>query len=123
MAPTSTEMSALLRRWRTAFALVVAVAVLSACGDDGGGITQPDATVLTGSVVEAGTEVLLPDVLVGLGERTTRSNDRGQYRFEDLSPGDQVTLTASESGYLPYERTLILEQGTNVFDIALLPVD
>lgn len=93
----------------------------TACGgEDGGGITDPDVNVLQGVVVRAGTEVLLADVEVTLETRTVRSSDRGGYRFEDISVG-QRTLSASLPGYLPYERLMTLEEGTNSFDIALIP--
>lgn len=108
------------RRIERLAALVMMAIQWSACGDDGVGMTEPRGTVLQGSVVRAGTEVLLPDVPVTMESRTVFSNNRGEYRFED-PPLGEVTLTASLDGFLPYERRLEVVQGTNNFDIAMIP--
>lgn len=101
-------------------ASILLVSLLTACGEDGGGVTEPDVTTLQGVVVRAGTQVLLSDVPVTLNTRTVRSSDRGQYRFEDIPTG-QATLSASLAGYLPYQRRMTIEEGVNTFDIALIP--
>lgn len=101
-------------------AVFVLLATFLACGDDGGGLVEPDGTVLQGIVVQAGTQVLLTDVPVTMDGRTVRTDDRGTYRFDDVPVGE-VTLTVAQTGYLPYERRLQIEEGVNNFDIALLP--
>lgn len=96
------------------------LAALLACGGDDRGPMEPDPTVLQGTVLQAGTQVLLSGVPVTLDGRTVMSGDRGEYRFQDVQTGE-ATLSASQPGYLPWERTLELEEGNNTFDIPLIP--
>lgn len=92
------------------------------CTEGDTGPVGPEETVLQGMVVRAGTQVLLTDVPVTMDSRTARTDERGSYRFEDVPPGE-VTLRVSWPGYLPYERSLLIVEGVNDFDIALLPDD
>ncbi len=114
---TVTRLKPMIRTRMTALAVALLV---GGCGDDGGGLIEPEGTSLQGVVVRAGTQVRLPDVPVTLDGRTVVSDSRGLYRFDDVAVGE-VTLSAQYPGYLLYERSLDIVEGSNSFDIPLLP--
>jgi plastocyanin len=73
--------------------LMAVVAVLAACGGDGGGVVDPDGGTLQGTVTGPGGGI--PDALVSLsGGGSVRTEEDGTFSFDDVSAGQHtVTVT------------------------------
>ncbi|GMV28980.1 MAG: hypothetical protein AMXMBFR59_11050 [Rhodanobacteraceae bacterium] len=101
------------------------IALMAAAGP---ALSQSDAGVLMGTVVNAGTKQPLPDVIVTAtspalqGEQSVVTDSQGAYRIPQL-PGGIYTLRMQIDRYMPFERKEIrLQKGRTLrINVELLP--
>ena len=86
------------------------------------GFITEDVGLLTVWIPISGASVMLTPVNTLQPSMTTTSGEEGDYKFEDVTPGDYTVMVTAE-GYEGEETTLHLPQGGNVVkNFALEPV-
>lgn len=94
-----------MRRVHFAVAAVIAISLLSGCGERQG--------IISGVVADSALGTPLSGTTVSIGEYTARTGPDGHYQLHKVPPGS-YTLTARIEGYNPYQRQLDVRGGQEV---------
>jgi Ca-activated chloride channel family protein len=82
--------------------------------------------VLSGKIIDPATGQGLPFAIVRIRgtNLSALADSNGVFRFEDLTPGQEMTLVVLMSGYEPFEQTVsVPQQGSLEYALTLDPAD
>jgi lactoylglutathione lyase len=96
------------------------IACDSASTDDSDVTSGEDSRgVLTGIVREAGLDIPLSDITVGLNNVETTTDQNGHFAFQEVPVGFR-TIEINMAGFNTYSESINVEAGNNSVDVALL---
>ena len=104
------------------YPVVFAFLLLSACGGGGGGgggpVDTPQFGTVTGTVREAGGQLVVANATVAIGAASTTTAANGRFTLPNVPLGSgNISVTAT--GFDAYSQTVTVQSGTNNHDVSL----
>lgn len=100
--------------------VLVTVLLVSACGGDSGGPSEPPPSAsLSGIVREDGAGTAIAGATVTVGSASLTTGQDGRFQFPSVPVGSVATVRVTAVGFDEYAQTIDIRQGANTHDISL----
>jgi hypothetical protein len=95
---------------------------LAACGGGGGPAVPLEGAFVSGHVEALGSGSVLSGATIRLGDRTTTTNERGWYLFDEVDAAERAVITASLDGYIgAAEAVRVVDGAAYHVDLIMVP--
>lgn len=102
--------------------VTILTATIIACGGGGGGggDTENNPGNLTGQIIDQDTGLPLDKVEVTIGEKTTYTDEDGNYEITDIIPPGNYLFTATANKHQDYSKRIMVTEGENTKSLSLI---